>query len=135
MRKAFLAATIAVALVTASACSERGETAGEASEVEDSAGVAEAAEPMAAAGEEAKLTEEGEGLLARVKVADSEARVIALMKVSGGRIARATLEEEDGRLVYAYDLVVESQPGMITEVVVDALTAEVVSVAQEKEGK
>ena len=135
MRKVFLAATMAVALVTAPACAERGETAGEASEVEDSAGVAEAAEPMAAAGEEAKLTEEGEGLLARVKVTDSEARVIALMKVSGGRIARATLEEEDGRLVYAYDLVVESQPGMITEVVVDALTAEVVSVAQEKEGK
>jgi uncharacterized membrane protein YkoI len=89
---------------------------------------------MAAPGEEARLVEEGEGLLARVKVADSEARVIALTRVSGGRIVRAALEEEDGRLVYSYILVVEAKPGVVTEVNVDALTGEVVSVEEEKEG-
>ena len=135
MRNVFLAAMAAAALVTAPACAERGETAGEAAEVEDSAGVPEAAEPMAAPGQDAVLVEEGEGLFARVKISDGEARVLALMKVSGGRIVRATLEEEDGRLAYAYDLVVEAQPGMITEVVVDALTGQVVSVTQEKEAR
>jgi uncharacterized membrane protein YkoI len=135
MKKLILTAMMTAALVAAPACAERSETAGEASEVEDSAGVAEAAEPMAAPGEEATLTEEGEGLLARVKVADSEARVIALTKVSGGRIVRAALEEEDGRLVYSYDLVVEARPGMITEARVDALTGEVVSIAEEKAAK
>lgn len=137
MKKLFLAALMSVTLVALPACGERGEEtseASEASESEDSAAVAEAAEPMAAPGEEAVLAVEGEGLLARVKVSDSEARVIALTKVSGGRIVRAALEEEDGRLVYSYELVVEAKPGMITEVLVDALTGEVVSVAEEREG-
>ena len=131
MKKLLLPSLVIAALVALPACGERADQADDASEVEDSAAVAE---PMAAPGEEAVLVEEGEGLLARVMVTDSEARVVALMKVSGGRIVRATLEEEDGRLVYAYDLVAEGQPGMITEVVVDALKGEVVSVAQEKEG-
>lgn len=134
MKNVFLAAMVAV-LVTASACAERGGMADEAAEVEDSAGVPEATEPMAAPGQDAVLVEEGEGLFARVKISDGEARVLALMKVSGGRIVRATLEEEDGRLAYAYDLVVEARPGMITEVVVDALTGEVASVTQEKESR
>ena len=134
MKNVFLAA-MAAALVTAPACAERDEPADEASEVEDSAAVADASEPMAAPGEDAALVEEGEGLLARVKISDGEARVAALLKVSGGRIVRATLEEEDGRLAYAYDLVVEDQPGMVTEVIVDALTGAVVSVTQEKEAR
>jgi len=131
MKRSFLTFLAITTLMALPACGERGEEAEEAGEVEDSAAVAE---PMAAPGQDAVLVEEGAGLLARVKVSDGEARVVALMKVSGGRIVRATLEEEDGRLVYAYDIVVEAKPGMITEVVVDALTAEVVSVAEEKAG-
>ncbi|MHB1192774.1 MAG: PepSY domain-containing protein [Longimicrobiales bacterium] len=135
MKKLFLASLMITALAALPACAERADEAGAASEVEDSVAVAEASEPMAAPGEDAVLVEEGEGLLARVKISDGEARVLALMKVSGGRIVRATLEEEDGRLAYAYDLVVEAQPGMITEVVVDALTGKVASVTQEKEAR
>jgi|GEM_PF-5069243 len=137
MKRMLLAVVMAGTLVALPACGERGEEAEEAEaagEVEDSAAAAQAAEAMAAPGEEAKLVEEGEGLLARVKVSDSEARVIALTKVSGGRIAKAAIEEEDGRLVYSYILVVEAKPGVITEVLVDALTGEVVSVGEEKGG-
>lgn len=135
MNKVLLTALAAAALAAAAACAERGEPAAQASGKQDSAAVAQAAESMAAPGEDAKLAVEGEGLLDRVKVSDGEARVVALTKVSGGRIVRAALEEEGGRLVYSYDLVVEAKPGMITEVRVDALTAEVVGVAEEKAAK
>jgi uncharacterized membrane protein YkoI len=131
MKSVFLTAMTAVAMTMAAACAERVEPAGE----EMDAATVEADEVMTAPGEDAVLVEEGEGLLARVKISDGEARVLALVKVSGGRIVRAVLEEEGGRLVYAYDLVVEARPGMITEVLVDALTGEVVSVTEEKESK
>ncbi|NJD19027.1 MAG: hypothetical protein FIA95_07065 [Gemmatimonadetes bacterium] len=130
MKNVLLAIITITGLVALPACAER-EEAGEA---EDPAAGAEAGQPSAAPGEEAKLVEQAEGLLARVKVSDGEARVVAVMQVSGGRIVRAALEERDGRLVYAYDMVVEAKPGMVTKVLVDALTAEVVSVAEEKAG-
>ncbi len=130
MKKAFLAAMVTVALAAA-ACADSGETARAPAEAPDSA-AGQAAEPMAAPGEDAVLEQEGEGLMDRVKVSDGEARVVALTRVSGGRIVRAALGERDGRLAYTYDMVVEARPGMVTKVVVDALTAEVVSVAEEK---
>jgi uncharacterized membrane protein YkoI len=128
MRKLLLVVTMASAAALA-ACAERARPAGEE---EDAAGE-ETSEPMAAPGQDAVLVEEGEGLLERVRISDGEARVMALMKVSGGRIVRATLEEEDRRLAYAYDMVVEAKPGIVVEVVVDALTGAVVSVTEERE--
>lgn len=117
-----------VSLVFLGACAERAERPDEAAD-------AEAAEPAAVPGQDAVLVEEGEGLLERVRISDGEARVVALMKVSGGRIVRATLEEKDRRLAYAYDMVVEAKPGIVVEVVVDALTGAVVSVTEETEPK
>ena len=117
-----------LALAGATACAEGPEAEGEAQEAAEAA-----AAPMAAPGETAELVVEVEGLLDRVKISDAEARVAALVQVSGGRIVRAVLEEEDGRLVYSYDMVVEAKPGVITEVLVDAITGEVVSVEDEKD--
>lgn len=128
MNRMILVSLALATLVAAPGCGEGPESGDEAVEA------AEAAAPVPAPGEEAKLVIEGEGLLERAKISDGEARVTALVKVSGGRIVRAVLEEEDGRLVYAYDLVVEAEPGVITEVLVDAVTAEVVSVEKEKAG-
>lgn len=131
MKKLLVASLTITALVALPACADSGETAQAPAQAPDSA-AAQATEPMAAPGEDAVLEEKGEGLLARVKISDGEARVVALTKVSGGRIVRAALQEADGRLAFTYDMVVEARPGMVTKVVVDALTAEVVSVAEEK---
>ena len=132
MKKAFVAATV-LTVLTAAACADSGDTAETAAEPRDTAAV-QASEPMAAPGEDAVLAVQGEGLQERARISDGEARVVALTRVSGGRIVRAVLEEEGGRLVYAYDLVVEAKPGMVTKVGVDAVTAEVVSIAEEKAG-
>lgn len=66
-----------------------------------------------------------EALLERIRVSDGEARFIARGEVPDGRLLSATLAEEDGRLIYVYDLEVEGAPG-VTRVVVDALNARVV---------
>ncbi|MFY0579953.1 PepSY domain-containing protein [Cystobacter fuscus] len=51
---------------------------------------------------------------------------------TGGRVRSAELEEEEGRLVYSFDIAVKGKPG-IEEVQVDALTGEVASVEHEDE--
>jgi uncharacterized membrane protein YkoI len=78
------------------------------------------------------LREERPGLLARAKITEAEARALALARVPTGRIVDAELEEEDGRLVYAYDLEVDGQPGTI-DVEIDAMTGEVLGVEYEDE--
>ena len=75
---------------------------------------------------------------ARISRADAEKTVLA--KVPGGKILEGELEEEKGKLIWSFDI---SMPGSknITEVQVNALTGEVVSVdietpaQQEKEKK
>lgn len=71
------------------------------------------------------LDVDDEELIGRIRVSDGEARFIARRAVPDGRLLRATLSDEDGRLVYTYDLEVDGGPG-VTRVVVDALTARVV---------
>ena len=78
------------------------------------------------------LREEQPGLLARARVAEADARALALARVPAGRVVDAELEEEDGRLIYAYDLELDGQPG-IMEVEIDAMTGEVLSVEHEDE--
>jgi uncharacterized membrane protein YkoI len=53
----------------------------------------------------------------------------ALARVPGGRITEAELEE-DGRLLYSFDIRVEGRSG-VEEVQVDARTGEVVSIEHE----
>jgi len=85
----------------------------------------------AACGEESStLVEEAPGLLARATVTDAVARATALARVPGGEVVKAVLEEEDGVLLYSYDIEVKGQEG-IEEVHIDAKTGAVLRVEHE----
>lgn len=93
---------------------------------------AEAGSELAGSG--AALVVETPGLEGRAKISDQDARTAALARVPGGRITGAELEEEDGLLIYSYDIAVDAQEG-VQEVHVDATTGEVVSVEHEEGGE
>jgi uncharacterized membrane protein YkoI len=90
-------------------------------------GAAGAARAAAPACKEAQT-----GLAARARVSCREARKKALEAVGRGRlhVRSAELEEEKGRLVYSFDIERKGRGG-IEEVLVDASSGEVVSVAHE----
>lgn len=69
-------------------------------------------------------------LVARAKVSSDAARTTALARVPGGQVQSGELEEEDGMLIYSFDIGVQGREG-IEEIHVDAMTGEVV--AQEHE--
>jgi Peptidase propeptide and YPEB domain len=62
------------------------------------------------------------GLVERVRVADANARVIALQRMPGGTIVEAELEQDDGRLVYSYKIRLADGRGKVE---IDATTAAV----------
>lgn len=95
-----LALTLALALAGTSACVEEHEH-DEGSE-----------------GEEAEMAE--------AAIAVEAARSTALSRVAGGEIVSGELEEEDGLLIYSFDIRVAGREG-IEEVHVDARTGEVVA--------
>ena len=72
------------------------------------------------------------GLAARARISCREARKTALAAAGKGRlhVRSAELEEEQGKLVYSFDIERKGRGG-IEEVLVDASTGEVVSVAHE----
>src|SRR6267142_3674092 len=81
------------------------------------------------------MTEKHEGhnkakLEAEAKVSKADAEKIALGKVPGGTIKEGELEKEKGKLIWSFDI---ATPGTsdITEVQVDAITGEVISVEKE----
>ena len=70
-------------------------------------------------------------LEAKAKVSKADAEKTALSKAAaGGKVESSELEEEKGKLVWSFDI---ATPGTkdITEVLVDAMTGEVVSVDNE----
>jgi uncharacterized membrane protein YkoI len=69
-------------------------------------------------------------LEAKAKISKKEATKIALAKVPGGKVKDAELEEEKGKLVWSFDIATKGSKD-ITEVMVDAITGEIVSVATE----
>jgi len=69
-------------------------------------------------------------LEARAKITKAEAKKIALSKVPHGKIKEAELEEENGKLVWSFDIATPHSKD-ITEVQVDAVTGEIVSVEKE----
>lgn len=81
-----------------------------------------------------RIEEDSPGLAARAKVSGADARATALAKVPGGEISEASIEEEGGKLVYSFDLKVKGQSG-VQEVLVDAMTGEVVSQEHESEAQ
>jgi uncharacterized membrane protein YkoI len=78
-----------------------------------------------------KIEEDKEGLWARATLTPDAAMKIALARVPGGTITEAELEEEDGRLIYSFEIKVAGKAGE-DEVEVDAKTGEVVK--QKHEG-
>jgi len=70
-----------------------------------------------------RITEEEHGLLARAAITPDQARQTALEAVPGGRIIEAEIEDEDGRLIYAFEVEVD---GAVTDVEVDAKTGAVI---------
>ncbi len=71
-------------------------------------------------------------LEAQAKVSRAEAEKAALAKVPGGTVKEAELEEEDGKLIWSFDI---AKPGAkdIIEVEVDAKTGAVLKVDDEGE--
>jgi hypothetical protein len=69
-------------------------------------------------------------LAAQAKISKADAEKIALAKVPNGTIKEGELEKENGKLIWSFDI---ASPGTkdITEVQVDAVTGQVVSVAKE----
>ena len=69
-------------------------------------------------------------LMAEAKVARADAEKIALGKVPNGTVKEAELEKEHGKLIWSFDLTTPDTKD-ITEVAVDAITGDVVSVEKE----
>ena len=79
----------------------------------------------------AKAAEKAKSKLeANAKITKAEAKKTALAKVPKGKVKEGELEEENGKLVWSFDI---ASPGTkdITEVHVDAVTGEVVSIEKE----
>lgn len=77
-----------------------------------------------------KVKEATPGLAAQATISADSAQKIALAQVSRGRVREAELEEENGTLVYSYDIKVRGKSG-VEEVQVDAKTGAVVSTKHE----
>lgn len=67
---------------------------------------------------------------AKAKISKEQAEQIALEKVPGGSIKEGELEKEHGKLIWSFDIAKAGMSG-ITEVQVNAVTGEIVSVEQE----
>ena len=69
-------------------------------------------------------------LLAKAKISQTEAQQIALARVPDGKVSEHELEIEHGKLVWSFDI---ATPGSkdITEVLVDAVSGEIVAVDHE----
>lgn len=81
--------------------------------------------PAACSRSQSDLTVESPGLESQATVSEAAARRTALEQVVGGEIESAELEEEDGRLVYSFDI--DDEGDQIVEVLVDARSGEVIS--------
>ena len=70
--------------------------------------------------------------LAQAKISKEQALQTALAKVPGGTVKESELEKEKGKLVWSFDLTTPDSKD-VTEVNVDAITGDIVSI--EKEGQ
>jgi hypothetical protein len=73
-------------------------------------------------------------LMAEAKVSKADAEKIALAKVSNGAIKEAELEKGKGKLIWSFDITTPDTKD-ITEVNVDAITGDVVSVEKKSAEK
>jgi len=123
-----------IALVLVSGCGKDDDDAGE-DEASEAGAPAATTPTMSAAptpgADTVTVKEEKPGLLAKAAVTPQDARAKALAAVPGGTITSAEIEEEDGKLIYSFDIRVAGQAD-ITEVHVDAKTGEVAPIEHEK---
>jgi uncharacterized membrane protein YkoI len=75
--------------------------------------------------------EDQAALQAQAKVSRADAEKTALAKAPNGTVKEAELEKEKGKLIWSFDITTPDSKE-ITEVNVDAVTGEVVSVEKEK---
>ena len=74
------------------------------------------------------------GLAAEAKISKADAEKIAMEKVPNGTIKEAELERENGHLQWSFDMAAPGQAeDTVTEVNVDAISGEVISVGTEKD--
>ena len=78
----------------------------------------------------ATVKEEHPGLLSQAKVTPDSARRVALARVAGGKIQSGEIENEDGMLIYSFDIKVQGKEG-IEEVHVNAMTGAFVKLEHE----
>lgn len=76
------------------------------------------------------IKEDKAGSWEKTKLSADSALSIALVRVPGGKLTGGELEEEDGRLIYSFDISVAGAKGL-TEVHIDALTGAVIKVEKE----
>ena len=93
----------------------------------------EADEAMEEAEAAAETPEVQSALLARALIDEATASKTALERVPDGTITKTELEEEDGKLIWSFDIQVEGQDG-IEEVHVDAMTGTIVKTEHETGG-
>ena len=83
-----------------------------------------------AAAQGTTVTEEKPGLLKLAKITAEAATTAALARVPNGKVEKAEIEEEMGKLIYSFDIKVAGKSG-IEEVAVDAMTGKVLAVEHE----
>jgi uncharacterized membrane protein YkoI len=64
------------------------------------------------------------------RISEDSAKTIALAQIPGGKIESGELENEDGKLIYSFDIKVAGKEG-IEEVHVNAITGEVIKKVHE----
>lgn len=69
-------------------------------------------------------------LEAQAKINKADAQKIALAKVPGGKLTEGEIEKEKGKLIWSFDIATEGSKD-ITEVQVNALNGDVVSIEKE----
>jgi len=77
-----------------------------------------------------RMKEERPGLLKKAKITADAATTTAQAKVPGGKIVSAEIEEENGKLLFSFDVKTAGKAG-IDEVNVDALDGTVLGVQHE----
>ena len=88
------------------------------------------AKPAASADEAVKVKEEKPGLLKKAKVTAEAATAAAQAKFPKAKISAAEIEEEDGKLIFSFDMKTPGKDG-IDEVNVDAMTGKVLKTEHE----
>jgi uncharacterized membrane protein YkoI len=84
---------------------------------------------IAAAGCMSEKQEQAE-LQAQAKISKEQAQQTALAKAPGGTVKEGELEKEKGKIIWSFDIATPDSKD-ITEVGVDAITGEVLSVEKE----